>query len=57
MSERTFKWVAGKEYVEERIAIDGPPGKYTIYVTPISKFEVRKVTVNGSLADTTFIVE
>jgi hypothetical protein len=47
MTERTFIWSEDKNYIDENIVINAPPGEYSVYVTPASSFEIRKLVVDG----------
>lgn len=54
MTERTFRWSITENFVKEQLVIDGPPGEYSIYVTPVSACTLKNVTVNGKPSGDTF---
>jgi len=57
MTERTFKWKVGEQFITENMSITVPPGEYSIYVTPSSFFKLSNVKINGVESPPTFKID
>jgi hypothetical protein len=57
MTERTFKWEIGKQFITENMSIIVHPGEYSLYVTPSSFFKLNNVKINGAESTPTFKID
>jgi hypothetical protein len=57
MTERTFRWPVGENYVEEHMIIQVEEGQsHTVSIVPDMAFSLKHVRINGVLSNETFII-